>query len=141
MSVLLSSIIVKALAVIFIAACGFGPLGLKAHAAKDEDAFFPMLVITFYLCAALAFAALFLLNRLLKNIKEENIFVEENVKILRGLSWCCYFVGIVTAVYSIWEYPFMVIAAAAAFFGLILRVLKNVFCKAVEIREENDGTI
>ena len=49
--------------------------------------------------------------------------------------------AVLTAVYSIWEYYYMVIAAAAAFFGLIIRVLKNVFCKAVELREENDGTI
>ena len=44
-------------------------------------------------------------------------------------------------VYSVWEYYYIVIGAAAAFFGLIIRVLKNVFAQAVEIREENDGTI
>ena len=32
-------------------------------------------------------------------------------------------------------------AFAALFIGLILRVIKNVFDKAIEIREENDLTV
>ena len=97
--------------------------------------------IAFYACAVLAFTALFFLNKLLSNISRGKVFIEENVKLIRILSWCCYLVGIVLAVYSIWAYPFIVIAVAAAFFGLIIRVLKNVFAKAVQIQEENEGTI
>ncbi len=147
MSLTLSRVIVWVLAVIFAASCvyaaasiisdSWGPLALVWELGLNPSAFY----IVFYTCAVLAFTALFHLNRLLRNIKEERLFVDENVKILRILSWCCYLVGIVLAVYSIWAYPFVVIAAAAAFFGLIIRVLKNVFAKAVELREENDGTI
>lgn len=147
MSLTLSRVIVYMLAVIFVLACvyvassfigsGWGPLALVWELGLDPAGF----CVTFYLCAALAFTALFFLNKLLKNVKNEQLFIDENVKILRILSWCCYLVGIVTAFYSIWAYQFMVIAAAAAFFGLIIRVLKNVFAKAVEMREENDGTI
>ena len=141
MSLLLSSIIVKVLAVIFIAAAVYAPFGVNGYAFRNPDCFKPVFLVVFYLCALCAFTALAFLNKLLKNIRGEVIFVDENVKILRILSWCCYFVAVLTALYSIWEYYYMVIAAAAAFFGLIIRVLKNVFCKAVELREENDGTI
>ena len=89
----------------------------------------------------MALGALFFLNRLISNIRSSKIFVNENTTILRILSWCCYVVGIAVTVYSVWEYYYIVIGAAAAFFGLIIRVLKNVFAQAVEIREENDGTI
>ncbi|MGN0608775.1 MAG: DUF2975 domain-containing protein [Oscillospiraceae bacterium] len=140
MSLLLSSVIVKILAVLFAAACVYAPFAVKGF-ADQFGLNIPLFMIVFYLCAVFAFTALFFLNRLLKNIRKAEIFIDENVRILRILSWCCYFVGITMAVYSIWEYPFIVISAAAAFFGLIIRVLKNVFRKAVEIREENDGTI
>ena len=141
MSLTLSSVIVKVLALILAAACVYAPFGLKGYSFAHPEANPIAFISAFYVCAAFAFIALFVLNKLLKNIRREDIFVHENVKILRILSWCCYFVGIATAIYSYWEYHFMIIAAAAAFFGLILRVLKNVFVKAVEIREENDGTI
>ena len=37
--------------------------------------------------------------------------------------------------------PFMFVAAAGGFTGMLLRVLKNVMQSAVELREENDLTI
>ena len=37
--------------------------------------------------------------------------------------------------------PFMVVAVAAAFMGLMLRVVKNVMQNAVEIKAENELTI
>lgn len=146
MSLTLSRAIVYLLAVIFALACVYVAVSYigdwGAHALVQELGLDPAgFCVTFYICAALAFTALFFLNRLLKNVKSEQLFIDENVKIIRILSWCCYLVGIVMAVYSIWAYPFIIIAAAAAFFGLIIRVLKNVFAKAVEMREENDGTI
>ena len=36
---------------------------------------------------------------------------------------------------------FLLVAAAAAFIGLILRVVKNVFQQAMALKEENDYTI
>ncbi|MBQ8780338.1 MAG: DUF2975 domain-containing protein [Oscillospiraceae bacterium] len=141
MSLILSSSIIKVLAVIFIAAAVYAPFGLKGYAFRNEECNPAAFITVFYVCALMAFTALFFLNKLIANIRKSKIFIHENTKILRILSWCCYFAGIATAVYSFWEYHYIVIGAAAAFFGLILRVLKNVFAKAVEMREENDGTI
>ncbi len=154
MSLTLSRVIVWVLAVIFAASVVYTSLSLIISKWESvglvwdfgflvfEFGLDPIAFYTaFYLCAIFAFTALFYLNRLLKNIAADRIFIEENVKILRILSWCCYLVGIVMAIYSFEAYPFVIIAAAAAFFGLIIRVLKNVFAKAVEIKEENDATI
>ena len=91
----------------------WGPLALVWDMGLDPVGFY----IAFYACAVLAFTALFFLNKLLSNISRGKVFIGENVKLIRILSWCCYLVGIVLAVYSIWAYPFIVIAAAAAFFS------------------------
>ena len=97
--------------------------------------------VTFYLCAAPGFALLFCLHRLLKNLRRQEVFVEGNTKLLRAISWCCIAVGLVMLGGS-WFYPtFLVVAVASAFFGLMLRVVKNVFEQAVELKAENDYTI
>lgn len=141
MSLLLSSAIIKILAVIFAAASIYVPFGIDNYAFRNPHCNPTMFIILFYVCAAMAFIALFFLNKLIKNIRSSEIFITENTKILRILSWCCYAVAIAAFIYNFWEYYYIIVSAAAAFFGLIIRVLKNVFRKAVEIREENDGTI
>ena len=79
-----------------------------------------------------AAVVLFCLHRLLRNISEEEVFIQENVRSLRIMSWCLIAAALVYLV---------VFAAAAAFVGLILRVVKNVFAQAVELKNENDFTI
>ena len=78
---------------------------------------------------------------ILNNITKEKVFVSDNVTFLRIISWCCFGAAIVTVVASFEYFPVIVISIAAAFVGLILRVVKNVMQSAVEIREENDLTI
>ncbi len=96
-----------------------------------------------------AYIALIALFSLLKNIRKDEIFVSLNVKLLRILSYCCF---AETVLFTVFAFVFatllpsvemvaIVVAFAAAFFGLILRVIKNVFEKAIEIREENEFTI
>ncbi|HNX64256.1 MAG TPA: DUF2975 domain-containing protein [Oscillospiraceae bacterium] len=141
LSVNLTSVIIKVMFAIFAVALFGMPYYAKyMNVALSGKVYIPFL-IAFYFCAAFAFTALFNLNKLLKNIKSEKIFVHENVKYMRILSWCCFAVAIATFILEFWIYHFFVITAAASFFGLILRVLKNVFEEAVKIREENDFTI
>ena len=61
--------------------------------------------------------------------------------LLRARPWCCLLAAVPFGVFGIWRSLSIIVALAAAFFGLILRVLKNVFEKAVELKEENDYTI
>ena len=95
----------------------------------------------FYPCAVFAAMTLYSLISLLLNIKKNLIFTQNNVSYLRTISWCCIAVAIITLTGGIFYLPFLFVAAAAGFMGMILRVLKNVMQSAVELREENDLTI
>lgn len=99
------------------------------------------LMVVLYLCCLPALAALFALDRLLTNIKKDEIFVEPNVRYLRIISWCCFAVAIFLACAVYYYLVFLAVAIVAAFFGLILRVVKNVIQRAMIIKAENDFTI
>ena len=78
---------------------------------------------------------------LLRNIRKGQPFVTQNVTMLRIISYCC-FAEVLVFVYLAVLKPFAIIVlVACGFMGLILRVVKNVFEQAIEIREENDFTI
>ncbi len=97
--------------------------------------------VCFYSSAVFAGVILYSLIKLLNNIKSEHIFIEQNGKLLRTVSWCCFVIGIITFIGGFFYMPFMFVALAGGFVGMMLRVLKNVMQCAVEIREENDLTI
>lgn len=98
-------------------------------------------ITSFYCLMIPAAIALGYLYRLLLNIGKEKVFVESNVKCLRKISWACYLAAVICMVSSFYYLPFVIVAAAACFMGLILRVVKNVFAEAVAIKQENDFTI
>jgi len=104
------------------------------------------LVHTIFICAYACFVpamiALISLDLLLRNIRRDVVFSRVNVKCLRVISWCCFAVAVI----MICSWPFIsfvlvFVAAAAAFFGLLMRVVKNVIDAACEIKDENDFTI
>ena len=95
----------------------------------------------FYPCAIFAYITLYSLIRLLFNIREHEIFINPNVKYLRRISWCCFAVAFITIIGGVFYVPFSFIAIAAAFIGLMLRVVKNVMQSAVELKTENELTI
>lgn len=100
-----------------------------------------LFAVTFYPCAVFAYAALYNLVRLLYNIRRDDTFIHRNVVYLRRISWCCFIVAGITAVGCVFYLPYAMVAVAAGFAGLMLRVVKNVMQSAVEIREENELTI
>ena len=75
------------------------------------------------------------------NISRGDVFVSGNIKLLRILSYCCFIISLITLIFARFRIIVFVITFAAAFFGLILRVIKNCFEEAVRLREENDFTI
>lgn len=97
--------------------------------------------ICFYPCAVFAYITLYSLIKMLFNIKRDEIFTEYNTKALRRISWCCLAVAIITFAGGIFYVPFLFVAIAAGFMGLMLRIIKNVMQNAVALREENDLTI
>lgn len=95
----------------------------------------------FYSCVPFGYITLYSLIRLLLNIKGDEIFVNENVRSLRRISWCCFAVALITGLGGVQYIPFLFIAIAAAFMGLLLRIVKNVMQSAVIIKTENELTI
>jgi hypothetical protein len=101
-----------------------------------------LIVGLYYACCVPAVAALLLLDRLLSNITKGKVFTEENVKALRAISWCCFAEAFILAIAALYFAPILfAVAIVTAFFGLILRVVKNVIDAAVALKTENDFTI
>ena len=100
-----------------------------------------LFLLTIYSGSVPAAVLLFCLYRLLRHIELEQVFITANVEYLRRISWCC-FAGAVICFASIHYYfPWSFVAVAAAFMGLIVRVIKNVFAQAVELKNESELTI
>ena len=124
------------------AAVFFIPAVVRAYdTARGGASVFWPLCVTCYLTLVPGTALAVNLHKLLHNISAEQVFVTENCEHLRVISWCCFAVALLFFVFGFWRIFSFLIAIAAAFFGVILRVLKNVFEQAVLLREENDGTI
>lgn len=107
---------------------------------KDTDIIHSLL-LTVYACALPGLVSLICLDRLLVNIRREEVFAIKNVKLLRALSWCSFVFSVILFISGFYYILFVIIAVCAAFLGLILRVIKNVFEKAIIIKQENDFTI
>lgn len=114
---------------------GFAPEGEALAMLKK------VFMLVFYPCGVFAAVILSSLLSLLHNIKSGDIFTLKNVRYLRTVSLCCFAISVITLVGGFFYMPFLVVAFAGAFVGLMLRVLKNVMQTASEMREENDLTI
>lgn len=94
-----------------------------------------------YICAVPVGLILIILYQLIQAIGKEEIFTEDNIRRLRRISWLCVLLALICVGAAMYEIFFIFIAAGAAFMGILLRVIKNVFERAQEIKEENDYTI
>lgn len=106
------------------------------------------ILIPFYFVVPAGYAALICLDKLLINIQKGVVFDEKNVKILRCISIACLYAGLVGIVsfiaVMILNFMFetlLILAMGEIFMALVVRVVQNVFEKAIEIKEENDLTI
>ncbi len=99
------------------------------------------LLLPLYISALPGFLCLLSLLKLLINLTKDKLFVKENVVLLSVLSYSCIFVGVEYFIFRKGFISMTLISFAALFFGLILTVIKNVFQKAIILREENDFTI
>ena len=69
------------------------------------------------------------------------VFIPENIRCLRIVSWCCVAAGAICLVSTLFYIPFAAIATAAGFMALIVRIVKNVFEQAIRMKDELDYTI
>ncbi len=138
-SLLLSRVCVAVFSVALGALLVSAPWFWKAVLHRDGISWLYLTVT--YLSGAPAAAVLWQLHRLLKSIGAGQAFTAENVAALRLISWCCILAAAVYFCAGFFDWYLFVFAAAAAFVGLVLRVVKNVFAQAVALKEENDSTI
>lgn len=142
-SVMLSSITTKIAFVLVILTAVALPKLVPTYveiAGKNPD-ITKSLLLTVYACTVPELLSLICLDRLLANIRKEEVFTQKNVKLLRLLSWCSFLVSAILLISGFYYILFVIIGVCAAFLGLILRVIKNVFEQAIVIKEENDFTI
>jgi hypothetical protein len=95
----------------------------------------------YYSFLAPACIALLALDRILAAVRSGQVFTAKNVTYLRTISWCCFVAGAIMLASVLVSVIFLVLAILAAFFGLILRVVKNLFAAAVALQDESDYTI
>ena len=106
----------------------------------NRDSVFLMMA-TIYLCSVFGWALLVRLWQLLQNIRAQLVFDMRNVHLLRQVSWCCVGAGAVCLVSCLYYLPFIAVAIAAGFMALIVRIVKNIFQQAIDMKSELDLTI
>ena len=108
------------------------------------------LLICFLLFSIVAWIALIQLYLMLKNLRQGKVFVPENVRRMRIASWCCFgaaLIGLIAGLLCIHadlvpHLPILFcLTLAAAFMGLIVRIVKNSFEAAIRMKDELDLTI
>jgi hypothetical protein len=145
-SIVLSIVCTRAVIALVIAVAVLLPLLIdreffSSSAFRMQDAVVAKLMPVYYAVCVPGLIALFNANALLAAIREEKVFVRANVGHLRAISWCCFVAAAIFTVGSRGSLALVLIAAMAAFAGLIIRVIKNVLESGVEIKDENDYTI
>lgn len=100
-----------------------------------------LMMATIYLGSIPAWILLVNLHRLLGALAAGQVFVSANVARLRRVSWCCMAACLLCLV-SAWYYlPWLLVAVAAGFMALIVRIVKNCFAQAAAMKDELDFTI
>ncbi len=110
----------------------FRNLNAAAHVA---------LIVAFYICTVFTGFALGKLEKLLRNILADKVFIRENVRHIRAIAWCCGLVSLVCLPAAVFYLPLIFMVIIMAFLCLVVSVVAQIMAAAVEIREENDLTI
>ncbi len=100
-----------------------------------------MMMITIYACSVYGWIFLFQFWGLLVNIKRGDIFIPDNVDRLRNVAWSCAGTAVVCAVASAYYLPFLFAALGATIATMTLRVVKNLFERAIAMKSELDLTV
>lgn len=78
---------------------------------------------------------------LLLRVRKGEVFTDRSVSLIRGVSWCCLGLCIPFGYLGIYFQLSWIVCLLAVFLGLCLRVCKNAFEVATEIKQENDLTV
>lgn len=110
-----------------------------SYSASGKDT--RLFLATIYACAVPVADILFHLNRLVASIGNEEIFTDENIRRLRIISWMCGATGLICFLSMPYYLLWGILGCCMIFMCLLIRVIKNVFVRAKELKDENDYTI
>ncbi len=113
--------------------------GLLGYLPSQRDLW--AIVIAFWCSAAVIGVALWNMEKLMRNLLQQVIFVRENIRRVRHVQWCCGIVAVICLVSTLFALPMLLFAAIMGFLCLVVSVVASVLDAAVAIREENDLTI
>ena len=99
------------------------------------------IMLGYYLCVPGVLYALWSMDRLLGRCLNGGVFLQDNVRSIRGIRWCCGYVSLISLVCGVVYPPLLFLWIIMAFLALTVSVLERVMEAAVEIREENDLTV
>ena len=143
-----------AIAAVFFAVCIYGliimpklvtmlidlPDNIGNRAAITDQGRLIVLILA-YVILLVVMTAVIMMFILLRRVYCGKVFTAQSVALIRGVSWCCFLLCLVFAVLGKYFQLSFVVALAAVFLGLSLRVVKNVIEEATEIKMENDLTV
>ena len=101
----------------------------------------PLLSATIYTGSVFAWICLYSMLKLLRAIRGGDVFTADNARLLRIISWCCAGACLVFLASSLYYPPFIVIATAAGFMMMIVRIVKNSIQQATGMKTELDLTV
>ena len=125
-----------------------GMHGTKAIYGVEEKYY--VVFYTFLFSLTAGYVALAFIDKLLTVVRKNEVFEIKTTKYLDIISYCCVCASIValvsvvaSAVLRIDTYVilFSMLLLAELFMALLLKVIKKIFSKAIELKEENDLTI
>lgn len=99
------------------------------------------LILTLYSSSLLAALLLLVLWRLLSNIRVGEVFTEANVRYLRIASWTTLAISCIYFLSMFYFFPLGLIGLAGSFIALVIRIVKNVFAQALDMKSELDLTV
>ena len=98
-------------------------------------------LISAYLIVLIMMLADGLLFFLLLQVRKGEVFTDTSVGLIRGVSWCCLSLCLPFGFLGIYFQLSWIVCFLALFLGLALRVCKNAFEEATQIKQENDLTV
>ncbi len=111
------------------------------HFRPLEDTVRRAVLVGFYVSTLAILPALWNMDRLLRNILQEQVFVAKNVAHVRVVRWCCLAVSIICLAVA-FDIPAMVfLSVIMGFLFLAVTVVGQLLKAAVALQEENDLTI
>ena len=148
LSVLISLVLTALMFAAGVAAAFFIPSALRFIADLPDGGRPPlsgqqlrMIGIDAYAVLTLMLAGLGLLFALLILVRKGRVFTPAAVELIRYISWCLIFMGMLLAALTFFFRSAIFVGGAVLFVGLTVRVVKNVIEEAVYIKEENDLTV